>query len=227
MDNRQKGQIGYNIVKGVTNACACGSFPSNTAIRSFRALYAAQRRGIINTIIPEGRTNMAAEQWDAYLADGRKAGRTLLRGEPIPAGLFHIVSDVLVKHTDGDYLVMQRDYRKKGYPGKFEAGASGAVRKGESPYEGALRELTEETGIRPESLTFLFAASDLEDTLYFSYLCLTDCPKDSVTLQEGETISCRWLPEDEFFAFIQTPDFAQGPLTRWSPYLDTVKAFHG
>ena len=81
------------------------------------------------------------ELWDAYLPDGRKAGRTLTRGEPVPAGLFHLVADELVKHTDGAYLVMQRDFRKNGYPGLFEAGASGAVRMGETPYEGALREL--------------------------------------------------------------------------------------
>jgi 8-oxo-dGTP diphosphatase len=167
------------------------------------------------------------ELWDAYLADGRKAGRTLTRGGDIPAGLFHIVSDVLVKHVDGDYLVMQRDYRKGGYPGKFEAGASGAILAGETPYEGARRELREETGIRAKSLTFLFAASDLQCTLYFSYLCVTDCDKQSVTLQEGETISCRWLPGDAFFAFIQTPDFARGPRERWQPYFQAVSAFRG
>ena len=165
------------------------------------------------------------EHWDAYLADGRQAGRTLTRDEAIPAGLYHIVADVLVKHTDGDYLVMQRDFRKKGYPGMYEAGASGAILQGETPYEGALRELREETGIRADRLTFLFAASDLKETLYFSYLCLTDCAKDSVTLQEGETISYRWLSEPEFLAFIQTPDFAQGPLARWQPYLKTAAAF--
>lgn len=164
------------------------------------------------------------ELWDAYLPDGRKAGQTLTRGDEIPAGFFHIVADVLVKHTDGDYLVMQRDYRKPGYPGKFEAGASGAILQGETPYEGALRELREETGIQTDSLTFLFAASDLTQTLYFSYFCLTDCDKTSVTLQEGETIACRWLSEDDFFTFIQTDAFASGPLTRWQPYLETVRS---
>ena len=164
------------------------------------------------------------ERWDAYLPDGRKAGQTLFRGEPIPNGLFHIVADVLVKHTDGTYLLMQRDFRKEGYPGKFEAGASGAILLGETPYEGALRELREETGIHADSLTFLFAASDLTQTLYFSYLCLTDCDKQSVTLQEGETIAYRWLTEKDFFAFIKTDAFASGPLTRWAPYWDVVRS---
>jgi 8-oxo-dGTP diphosphatase len=165
------------------------------------------------------------ELWDAYLPDGRKAGRTIMRGETFPAGLFHIVADVLVKHTGGDYLVTQRDFRKVGFPGKFEAGASGAILKGETPFEGALRELREETGITADKLTFLFAKSNLTETLYFCYICLTDCDKRSVTLQEGETIAYRWLAEEDFFSFIQTEAFASGPFARWQPYLETMRAF--
>ena len=44
----------------------------------------------------------AMELWDAYNADFQKVdGITLVRGEPIPDGLYHLVSDILVKHTDG------------------------------------------------------------------------------------------------------------------------------
>jgi len=167
------------------------------------------------------------ELWDAYLPDGKKAGRTLTRGEKIPTGLYHIVADVLVKHADGEYLLMQRDFRKAGFPGKFEAGASGAILMGETPYEGALRELKEETGIAADRLTFLFAASDLQNTLYFSYLCLTGCAKDGVTLQAGETIAYRWLSESELSALMQTSDVIPGARDRWQPYMKTVRAFHG
>jgi len=165
------------------------------------------------------------EQWDAYGKDGRKTGGTLVRGEPIPAGVFHIVADVLVRHADGDYLVMQRDFRKEGFPGKFEAGASGSVLAGETPCEGALRELREETGIRANGLTFLFAKSNLKDTLYFYYLCRTDCAKDGITLQEGETIAFRWLSAADFPAFLRSPAFAAGPRERWLPYLGEVAAY--
>jgi 8-oxo-dGTP pyrophosphatase MutT (NUDIX family) len=168
-----------------------------------------------------------AELWDAYLEGGQKAGRTMERGEPIPPGLYHIVADVLVKHIDGDYLVMRRDLQKDGYPGFYEAGASGSILAGETPYEGALRELREETGIHADRLTFLFAASDLQQTLYFSYLCLTDCDKQSITLQPGETIAYQWLDEAAFLAFIQTPAFIQGARKRWEPYLKTAASFKG
>ncbi len=59
----------------------------------------------------------SAEIWDAYYADTTLAGRDLVRGEPIPEGLHHLVSEILVRHTDGDYLLMQRDPRKPNYGG--------------------------------------------------------------------------------------------------------------
>lgn len=47
------------------------------------------------------------ELWDAYDENFRRVeGRTLVRGEPVPEGLFHLVCDVLVRHTDGTYLLM-------------------------------------------------------------------------------------------------------------------------
>lgn len=167
------------------------------------------------------------ELWDAYLADGRKAGRTIVRGEPIPDGLYHIVADILVKHADGDFLVMRRDLHKQPFPGKYEAGASGSLLAGETPYEGALRELKEETGISAAALTFLFAVSNLKDMLFYGYLCITDCDKQSVTLQEGETIAFRWMPEADFLALFRSPAFASGPRERWTPYLRAVSAYRG
>ena len=81
------------------------------------------------------------EKWDAYDTDFKIVpGRSLLRGEAIPEGLFHLVCDVLVRHTDGSYLLMQRDWRKA-YGGMWEATAGGSALQGESALECAVREL--------------------------------------------------------------------------------------
>ena len=158
------------------------------------------------------------ELWDAYRRNGQPAGCDLVRGEPIPHGLFHLVSEILVKHTDGSYLLMQRDWNKKGDPGLFEAGASGCVLKGETPFEGALRELREETGIVADDLTYLFSCNNMQHAFLFGYLCLTDCEKSSIVLQEGETISYRWVNREEFFRFVETPEYAPSQRERWRPY---------
>ena len=87
------------------------------------------------------------ELWDGYLVDGTLAGRDLVRGEPIPQGLYHLVSEILVRHVDGDYLLMQRDPRKPNYGGYYEATAGGSALKGEDKITCAMRELLEETGV--------------------------------------------------------------------------------
>ena len=87
------------------------------------------------------------ETWDAYLKDGTLAGCDLVRGEPIPKGLYHLVCEILVRHIDGDYLLMRRDTRKANYGGYYEATAGGSALKGEDILSCAKRELLEETGI--------------------------------------------------------------------------------
>ena len=48
------------------------------------------------------------EIWDGYFSDGTLANYDLVRGEPIPQGLYHLVCEVLVRHVDGEYLLMRR-----------------------------------------------------------------------------------------------------------------------
>ncbi len=67
------------------------------------------------------------ELWDAYDSDfHRIEGMVLTRGEPVKEGLFHLVCDVLVKHTDGTYLLMKRSAGKH-FGGMWEASAGGSA----------------------------------------------------------------------------------------------------
>ncbi|MBP5653900.1 MAG: NUDIX hydrolase [Clostridiales bacterium] len=140
------------------------------------------------------------ELWDAYDKDLNKIeGVTLVRGEEssISTGKYHLVCDIIVRHDDGDYLIMRRDLRKA-YGGMWEATAGGAALQGESPMECARRELAEETGIRSEDLSEIGrVASDVTHSFYVEFFCQTDCDKDSVILQEGETIDYRWVSREE------------------------------
>ena len=88
---------------------------------------------------------MERELWDAYDRAGDLLGFDLVRGEPIPAGAFHLVAEVYAVTTDGQVLVTRR-HPKKPFGGLWEV-TGGSVLKGEGPVEGALRELREETGI--------------------------------------------------------------------------------
>ncbi len=146
------------------------------------------------------------EIWDAYYPDGTLAGVDLIRGEEIPPQYRHAVSEVFVIHKDGTILLMQRDFAKPNYPGFWESGAGGSVLKGETFEEGAYRELKEETGISAHELHPNYEVVT-HDTIYKGFVCHTDAPKDSVTLQEGETIGYQWVSKEEFMGIFVTGQF--------------------
>ena len=139
------------------------------------------------------------ELWDAYDQELNKIkGMTLIRGQHIPEGVLHLVCDIIVKHTDGTYLLMQRDGRKH-FGGMWEATAGGSAIQGETPLDCAVRELREETGIASDDLTEVGRITT-NDTIYVEFLCVTSCDKDAVTLQAGETIAYQWVSRDELVA---------------------------
>ena len=139
------------------------------------------------------------ELWDAYDKDFNKIeDMTLVRGEEIPAGVFHLVCDVIVRHTEGEYLLMKRDPRKH-FGGMWEATAGGAAIHNETPLECAVRELREETGIAANELVEVGRTSN-HNTFFVEYLCVTECAKDSVVLQAGETVAYKWVSREELLS---------------------------
>ena len=159
------------------------------------------------------------ELWDAYDRDEKRTGGTLVRGEPIPDGLYHLTCEVLVRHVDGDYLLMRRAQSKDVYPGYYEATSGGAAQKGESPIKCIERELREETGIAQGTFTQI-AWHVLEDahSFCYDYLCITACDKNGLVLQAGETEGWKWLTEDEFIAFVNSDEGILPQKARFKPY---------
>ena len=145
------------------------------------------------------------ELWDAYDRDFNKIENLVLkRGEKIPDGIYHLVCDIIVRHKDGEYLLMQRDSRKH-FGGMWEATAGGSALMGETPTECAKRELFEETGISADNLSEVGrVVSDEHKSLYVEFLCETDCKKDSVVLQEGETSAYKWVSRDGLLSMKKT-----------------------
>ncbi len=145
------------------------------------------------------------EIWDGYYKDGTLANIDLVRGKPIPVGLYHLVCEVLVHHTDGDYLLMQRDLRKDIYPGFYEATVGGSALKGENEFDCIKRKLFEETGIVCNDFKeFAYYTFDDDNCLFHCFLCITDCDKNNIKLQKGETISFKWISENEFIEFVNS-----------------------
>ena len=160
------------------------------------------------------------ELWDGYFKDGTKADITLIRGKRIPKGLYHLVSEILVRHKDGTYLLMKRDENKPTCPGLYEATAGGSAYKGEDKTTCAKRELEEETGIVADKMEQITrVACDKTRSIYYVFLCDTDCEKTSVRLQPGETTDYMWVNAQVFRDMAAKGQMASGNLQRLSPYL--------
>ncbi len=130
------------------------------------------------------------ELWDAYDADWQPTGETLVRGEPIPPGRYHLVAEVLLRGPDGRWLLMRRSEDRPYAPGMWEASAGGSALRGEDAARAALREVREETGLPAEGLEPVFRARG-DGWLFVYFLARTD--RIDVQLQSGETADWRWV----------------------------------
>lgn len=162
------------------------------------------------------------EKWDAYDSDFKKIdGKILIRGEEkdIPDGVYHLVCEILVKHTDGSYLLMKRDYRKH-YGGMWEATAGGSALIGETPLQCAIRELKEETGIETSALTKVGTEfNDKTHSVYVEFLCVANWEKTNIQMQDGETVDYKWVNREDLIAMSKNKLVTE----RMQKYIDELK----
>ena len=86
------------------------------------------------------------EKWDLLDAEGNPTGRTIVRGEPLLPGMYHLVEHIWIVDSKGRLLIQQRNPDLKLMPGVWAAN-SGSAQAGEESEDAARRELKEELGI--------------------------------------------------------------------------------
>jgi 8-oxo-dGTP pyrophosphatase MutT (NUDIX family) len=167
------------------------------------------------------------ELWDLYDRDGQKTGETWERKhsnyQQIPEGRYHIVSDILVQHVDGSFLLTKRHPGKDVYPGYWEASAGGSAVAGETAEECARRELLEETGIEADTFELINRTfRDRSHSLVYSYVTTVDCDKDSVVLQEGETTDYKWVDAAGLIEYSQSDLAIRTSVERYRPFYERI-----
>ena len=165
------------------------------------------------------------EIWDLYDEEGIRTGETWerSRAKEIPEGRYHIVCDALIRHRDGAFLLTLRDPNKDIYPGCLEASAGGSAMAGETPEEAVRREMLEETGLEAEELELIGTTKrPLSHSVIYAYLSVVDCEKDSVRLQQGETVDYQWVDLPTFLKLSREEPVLQKQYPRYKPYLDRL-----
>ena len=165
---------------------------------------------------------MTKELWDAYDREGNLLGFDLVRGEPLPEGVYHLVVEILAVTNDGQVLLTQRHPDK--HWGDLWEYTGGGVLKGETPEAGALRELREETGIAVslEDLPPVYRDSSWEGqpSIYHSFVAFFDPAEQTIRLQKGETVDYTILPYETFKRFLLEERFVDVVRRRFLAHQD-------
>ena len=164
------------------------------------------------------------EIWDAYDRDLNKLGYDLVRGQQLDEGVYHLVCKSVIRHTDGEYLLMLRAPQKKSFPNCWEAGAGGCAMKGEDILTAMRREIFEETGITGGKLSPLYRlVREQSHIIFCGHLLITDCDKNGIVLQEGETVAYRWVTKEEFIRWFDEENEIPSVKVRLKDFIDSLR----
>lgn len=163
----------------------------------------------MSNIPPDTKTesNAAPEYWDLYDRKGNFV-RTMRRGEGfVPPELYHITVEVIATDFKGHILVTQRSMEKRRDGGFWEFPA-GSVLSGEQPHDAALRELREETGLKPERLR-KFHKSLIPGMLRIAYFAeVPNLCNAAIQLQKGETMAYRVITIPQWYELMSGRQFS-------------------
>ncbi len=170
---------------------------------------------------------IVSEFWDIYDSERNPTGRTVERGKPMGRDEYHIVVNVWIKNSKGQWLISKRTPNKH-FPLLWEP-TGGSVVAGENSFDAALRETREELGIKldPKKGKLFVTAKrqyrefpDFLDVWVFRH----DCDIASVTFQPGETCGAMWASSAEIKNLAASGKFVPQNVF---PYLDKLFAVYG
>lgn len=174
------------------------------------------------------------ELWDLYDKDRHPLGVTHPRGEPVPAGAYHLAVIVVIVNAKGEILLTRRAQAKAACPGWWE-NTGGAALAGETSLQAIQRELREETGLlaQPEEFTLLFQENCRGDCHFDVFALTRDVTMEEIRFQPEETDAARWTPLKEWEQVAGTkgtlcpvgPRFRQELYRRLEEYLQGRRDF--
>ena len=148
------------------------------------------------------------EQWDLYTKDRMKTGKTMNRGEQVPAGYFRTVVHVAIFNSKGEMLIQKRQKDKKLWANLWDVTVGGSVIAGESSVEAAERETFEEIGyqldLNDERPAFTICFDEGFDDCY---LVVRDLDIEKLVLQKTEVQDVRWAAKEEILKMIEEETF--------------------
>ncbi len=143
------------------------------------------------------------ELWDLYTKDREKTGRTMVRGEKQPEGLYRIIVHICIFDSKGRMLIQKRQPFKEGFSGMWDVTVGGSAISGDTSQMAAHRELLEELSIDVDFSQFR-PAMTVNFGLGFDdmYVLIRDIDIDTLKLQYEEVEKVKWADKEEIFSLL-------------------------
>ena len=148
------------------------------------------------------------ELFDLYTAEREKTGKTMVRGDPVPAGFYRLVIHVCVFDPQGRMLIQQRQPFKRGWSNLWDVSVGGCAVAGDSSRAAAERETREElgleldlSGVRP-TMTIHW-----EHGFDDYYVVTKPVEPETLRLQETEVQAVKWATLEEILQMIDDGRF--------------------
>ena len=148
------------------------------------------------------------EIWDILDKNGRRTGKTIIRGKRgLGKGEYHLVVHIWIVNDRGEFLIQKRSDKRPLMPGEWAA-TGGSAFSSESSRHAAARELNEEMGIRlgrkdlklVKRMLRKFSLTDI-----WAARCNVDV--DNLNLQTEEVAKAKWVSADELKTMIRNGEF--------------------
>lgn len=147
------------------------------------------------------------EYMDLYDKNKNKLNKIHLRGEKIKPGEYFLTVNVWIINRKNEILLTQR-HPNKSWPLKWEC-SGGVVKAGENSYNGALREVEEEIGIKLKTEGELIDTVVLKEYIGDLYLFKEDIDIKETKLEKDEVINIKWVTIKEFNAMKESGEIAE------------------
>lgn len=151
-----------------------------------------------------------AELRDLYDANSVKTGKTYRKGDIIPEGYYPMVVMVVIRNSNGDFLMQKRVKEKGGDWGV----TGGHPKAGETPIEGIITEVKEELGLDFSQENFIEYDSGCDGRdCYKMYFVNKDVELEDIIIQEDELSEVRWFSMEKLKHMVETKELNENQIS--------------
>lgn len=147
------------------------------------------------------------EIWDILDKQGNKTHRTIVRGEDLKDGEYHLVVHIWIMNSKGEFLIQKRADTLKLMPGMWAATGGSAI-AGEDSKTAALREVKEELGIdiSVDSIHKIWRVTR-KHNLADVWFVKQDVNIEDLELLEEEVSNAKWVTKEELKSMVTKGQF--------------------